>query len=327
MLDERVERRWAEIVGVGAIDVRPVSPAHGQVVRGLDLEVRLAAVRPRDRLRTRSKGRQVTIDGGGITAVVVAHDDDGATRDRLGVVRLRHGACDREDERDLVRRDRRVALDRAPDLVDRRRGVDAQPSMEERAERMKSELEGRHHAEVRARAPHPPEEVGLLGLGGPHRASIRGHELHGTQVVDGQAELPLEPAHPATERQPRDAGVADDADRADESVCLGSDIELAQQRATVGTGGALPRIDGHAAESGEVDDDAAVGGRVARGAVAARADGDLEVPIPTESDGRGHVVDARRADDDGRSPVEHRVPDPTRIVIRCMVRGDDLAPE
>ena len=46
MLDERVERHWAEIVGVGAVDVRPVSPAHRQVVRGLDLEVRLAAVRP-----------------------------------------------------------------------------------------------------------------------------------------------------------------------------------------------------------------------------------------------------------------------------------------
>ena len=51
VLDERVEGLRADVVGVGAQDVRPVARAHREVVRGLDLEVRLAAARERDRLR------------------------------------------------------------------------------------------------------------------------------------------------------------------------------------------------------------------------------------------------------------------------------------
>ena len=121
--------------------------------------------------------------------------------------------------------------------------------------------------------------------------------------------------------------MTDDADRADEAVRLRGDVELAEERAAVRAGDAPLGVDGHAAEPREVDDEPAFGGRVPRGAVAAGADGDLEVALSPEADRRRDVLDAGRADEDRRSPVEHRVPDATGIVVRVVARGDDVAAE
>ena len=102
---------------------------------------------------------------------------------------------------------------------------------------------------------------------------------------------------PAAERQPGDAGVADDADRADEAVRLRGDVELAEERAAVRPGGPGPRIDLDAAHRGHVDDEPAVGAREPGGAVAAGPDHDLEVVLAREADRRG---DLRGASSGGR---------------------------
>jgi hypothetical protein len=70
--------------------------------------------------------------------------------------------------------------------------------------------------------------------------------------------MPLEAADAAAERQPGDACVADDADRADETVRLGGDIELAEERAAVRSGDPGPRVDLDSAHLGQVHDEAAV---------------------------------------------------------------------
>ena len=105
--------------------------------------------------------------------------------------------------------------------------------MEVGSEGLELELERRDDPEVPAGAAHAPEQVRLLGLAGADEPAVGGHELDGSQVVDRQPEVPLEPTDAATERQPRDAGVADDAGRADEPVRLGRDVELAEERAAV----------------------------------------------------------------------------------------------
>ncbi len=199
--------------------------------------------------------------------------------------------------------------------------------MEQRAELVEPELEGRRDPEVRAGTPQAPEELGLLRRARPDQAAIRRDELDRLKIVDRQAEVALEAADAAAERQPGHPGVTDHPDRADETVCLGGDIELAEQRAAVRPSGAPLRVDGHTAELGEVDHEPAVGGRVPGGAVAPGSDGDLEVTLPSEADGCRDVLHVLRADEDGRSPVEHRVPDPARVVVSIVVRSDDLAPE
>ena len=118
-----------------------------------------------------------------------------------------------------------LAEDR-PELVDVGRRVDVDPSVEGPRERMQLELEARRDAEVRAGAAEAPEQLRLLVRARPHEAPVGGHELDRAKAVDRQPEPPLEPADAATERQPGDARVADDADRADEPVLLGRDVEL-----------------------------------------------------------------------------------------------------
>ena len=101
--------------------------------------------------------------------------------------------------------------------------------MKVRPERLEPELERRRDPEVPAGATQAPEELGLVGLGRAHEPAVGRDELDGGQVVDREPEVPLQAADAAAERQPGDARVADDADRADEAVRLRGDVELAEE--------------------------------------------------------------------------------------------------
>ena len=86
-------------------------------------------------------------------------------------------------------------------------------------------------------------------------------------------------------------------------------------------------VDAHIVHAAEVDDEAAVGRGMPKGAMTPAADGDLEVPLTTEPDRCGDIVDAGRPHHDGRSAIERRVPDPAGIVVARVVGGNDLAGE
>ena len=178
----------------------------------------------------------------------------------------------------------------APELLDlgRREGQDA--AVELGAERLEPELERRRDPEVPAGAAQAPEELGLLGLGRADEPAVGRDELDGRQVVDREPEVALEAADSPTERQPGDAGVADDADRADEAVRLRGDVELAEERAAVRPGGPGPRIRLDPAHRGHVDDEAAVRASEPGRAVAAGSDRDLEVVLAREADRGGDLL-------------------------------------
>ena len=194
-------------------------------------------------------------------------------------------------------------------------------------ERVQKELERRHDPEVRAGSSHAPEELGILVLARPHDPAVRGHELDRTQAVDRQAELALQPAHPAAEREAGHPRVGDDADRADEPVRLRRVVELGEQRAAAHAGGAPLRIDVGAAHPREVDHDAVVAGREAGDAVAAAPNGDDQLLLTGEAECRDDVVGARRPHDQRRPAVDHAVPDRARCVVAWVVGADDLARE
>ena len=194
-------------------------------------------------------------------------------------------------------------------------------------EGMQLELERRHDPEVRAGPAHPPEELGILVLARPHDLAVRGHELDRKQAVDRQAELALQPAHPAAEREAGHPRVGDDADRADEPVRLRGVVELGEQRAAAHAGGAPLGIDVGAAHPREVDHDAVVAGREAGDAVAAAPDGDDELLLTGEAEGRDDVVGACRPHDQRGPTVDHAVPDRARLVVAGVVGAHDLARE
>ena len=127
---------------------------------------------------------------------------------------------------------------------------------------------------------------------------------------------------PATPVWPIDAG------RADEAMRLGGDVELAEERAAVDPRHARRRVDGHAAHPRHVDDEAAVTARVTRrrcgrrtGTASARSCSRANRMAVATS------VALARPDDDGRSAVVERVPQPARLVVGVVGRRDDLAAE
>ena len=187
--------------------------------------------------------------------------------------------------------------------------------MEVGAERLESELERRRDPEVPAGATQTPEELGLLGLGRADEPAVGGDELDGGQVVDREPEMALEAADSPTERQPGDAGVADDADRADEAVRLRRDVKLAEERAAVRPGDPGPRIDLDAAHRRHVDEEAAV----APPSPAALWPPDRTVISRSCSRAKRIAVATSsaldRAGDDRRPPIVDRVPEATGVVV------------
>ena len=196
-----------------------------------------------------------------------------------------------------------------------------------RAYRVKAELERSCDPEVCAGAAEAPEEIGVLLLARPDEPAVRGHELDREQVVDRQAELPLQSAHAAAERETGHAGVGDDADGAREVELLRGLVELPQERAAAHARGARARIDLGAAQPLHVDHDSAVARRVARDAVPAAAHGHEEALLACEPHGRDDVLGARRPDDQGGPAVDHAVPDHAGRVVVRVARHDDLPGE
>ncbi len=122
------------------------------------------------------------------------------------------------------------------------RREDQDAAVEVRPERLEPELERGRDPEVPAGAAQAPEQLRLVGLARPDEPAVGGDELDRGEVVDREPELTLQATDAPAEGQPGDAGVADDADRTDEAVRLGGDVELAEERAAVRPGG--PRIAG-----------------------------------------------------------------------------------
>jgi hypothetical protein len=211
--------------------------------------------------------------------------------------------------------------------VDLRRRVDLDAAVEHRPEWLEPELEGRRDPVVPAGTSDAPEEFGLLRLAGADDLALGRHELDGEQVVDGEPEPALQPADTAAERQAGHARVADDPCRADEAVCLGRDIELAEKCAAVRPCGAVLRVDRDAAHRREVDDQAAIGAGVAGRAVTARPDGELEGMVACEADRLRDFGRRRRADDARRMKVVDGVPQPSRLVVSAIAGRDDVAAE
>ena len=194
-------------------------------------------------------------------------------------------------------------------------------------DRVEAELERGHDPEVRSGAAEAPEQIGVLLVIGAHDAAVGRHERDREQVVDRQAELPLQPPHAAAEGETRHAGVRDDADRAREVERLRRLVELGQERTTVHARRALRRIDVDAAHPGQVDDDAALAGRVAGDAVPAAAHGQREVLLAREPHGRDDVVGAGWSHDERGPTVDHPVPDDPGSVVRRVPGADNLPRE
>ncbi len=122
-----------------------------------------------------------------------------------------------------------------------------------RAGLVQPELELGDDPEVAAATAYRPEQVGVLVRRGAPNLAVGGDDLHRFEVVDAQPGLAGQPAHPAAEGEPTDAGVADHASRDREAVRLGRRVEVDEQRAATDAGAFAYRVDPDGVQPAQVD--------------------------------------------------------------------------
>src|SRR5512132_3280712 len=103
-------------------------------------------------------------------------------------------------------------------------------SADDRTERMQSELETRHDAEVPAAAAQSPDELRFFGATGSDDIPRRGHHFGSGEVVGREPVPPHQPADPTSQREACDPGMRDQASRARQPVRLGRRVEVGPRR-------------------------------------------------------------------------------------------------
>jgi hypothetical protein len=216
----------------------------------------------------------------------------------------------------------------AQDVAGAVQGMQHDPGEDVRPERVKLELELRHHAEVAAAAAQGPEQVGILVVARTHEFAFGGDELDRADAVTREPVLAHDPANSATEREASDAGMRDVPEgRRGERVRGGGTREVAQERSAADLGAPRGRIDLDGVDRRQIDRHAALGHRVAGEAMAAAAHGDLEFEVTRMKQGGGDLLRGPRLDDQRRPTVRHRVEEPAGGTVALIRRRDHLAPE
>ena len=83
----------------------------------------------------------------------------------------------------------------------------------------------------------------------------------------------------------------------------------------------------HALHPGEVDDQATVAGTVPRRMVRPAPDGDQQIMLAGEGDGRHDVGHAEATGDERRTPIDIAVPHAAGLVVGRMACRNELAPQ
>jgi len=152
-----------------------------------------------------------------------------------------------------------------------------------------------------------------------------GDQVHGAEVVHGQAELSRRVAEAAAEREPGEAGGRDEAAGGGEAVGLGLLVEIPDQHARVGARAPALGVHVPRAHRGQVQHQAALARGVPGDVVAASADGDLEPVLAGERDRRHHLGRARGPRDERGTAVDHRVPDGACLVVALVPGREHLS--
>ena len=192
-------------------------------------------------------------------------------------------------------------------------------------DRVQPELELGHDAEVAAAAAQAPEQLRVAGLVDTQPLALGRDQLVRRDVVARQPEPAREPAHPAAERQPADAGVGHVAGGRGQSMLHRGAVERAEERPALHPRAAALGIDTDAAHRGQVDLEPVLRDAEAEHAVPAAAHADLEVLLAAVADRLGHVVRARAADDRPRPAVDHGVPHRPGLVVSGSAFDEEAA--
>ena len=190
---------------------------------------------------------------------------------------------------------------------------------------MAAERERGHDPEVPSPAADRPEQIRLaLGVG-LHDRAVGEHHRRGDEVVDREPERSAEVADAAAERQPADAGRADDPDRdVSPCWCVASSRSLSRTPPPARAIDAR-RIDADVVHLREIDHEPVVDRAQAAAVVAAAAHRDPEAVLDAVAQRRGDVRLVGAVGDRSGPLVDHPVVEGARLVVVSVGRLDDTA--
>ena len=154
------------------------------------------------------------------------------------------------------------------------------------------------------------------------RLPIGRDDLGRDEVVAREAVAPRQVADAAAEREPAHTGGRDDAAGRRETVGTRRVVEDAPRGASLRPRRPRFRIDLDVRHARQVDHERVVGGAEAGHAVSAPAHGQVELVLAGVVHCRDHVVGGCAAHDGARPPVDHRVEDLARVLVRRVARRD-----
>src|SRR5262249_4994465 len=147
----------------------------------------------------------------------------------------------------------------------------------------------------------------------------------GLDVVAAEPVLPGQPAHPAAESEPADAGVRHVPGRGGQPVRLGGPIEGTEQRATLDPSPLAYGVDPGLAHRCQVDHQTGLGHRETQARMPAAPDTNLEILLAPEADRGGDIVRAAAPHNHRWPTVDHRVPHRSCSVVAGISRLEHLA--
>jgi hypothetical protein len=127
----------------------------------------------------------------------------------------------------------------------------------------------------------------------------------------------------AAEREPCDAGRRDNPEGDGLTECMSRVIDVAGRATRPHSHRLLLGVDSHALHRRQVDDQAVVDAAETRTIVAAPANGDRELVVAAEIDGRNDIADIRASSDEQRAFVDHGVVEFSRLFVFRMVAPDN----
>jgi len=181
-------------------------------------------------------------------------------------------------------------------------------------------FEGGGNAKISAAAAQGPEQIRVVLLTGMSKLAVRTDDVDADQVVDAEPETAHQQPDSPAERETRDTGVADGAERRGETEGLRRAIQFPEQHAALCVRSALLRIDADFLHRAHVDHQAALRHGVARHTVTAGVHAGEQLVRAGEVHRVDDVLRIGAAHDERRVSVEGRIPDATRGVIAFIGR-------
>ncbi len=192
---------------------------------------------------------------------------------------------------------------------------------------MQRVVEARGHSEVAAAATKPPEEVAVLSLGSADHPAVGRDEIDRCDIVARPPEPPGEIAESASERQARAAGVGDEPEHRGKAVQLRLAVHVTEETAGLSARHRCSRIDPDAAHERHVEHEPAVAHGKSCDVVSTAFDGQRQAVLARNVDTRHDVGHSETPDDQRRTPIDHCVPDRTRLVVGRLAWPQQGAPD